>query len=323
MVWFRKLSGIVLLAGLTAGAPLCRPVSAAAESSTLQVQQLLGDGVSGRVHAAWRHDTGDRRLLRVRVVARRQSGGADVFLKLGFGDGGEGFERDTRVYLRDGRSRTASWEVGASRANGRPLVLSVSNGEVLLESVTLEFISQPAATPARPGPSAPAQPAGPRAGSSDSWTTPGGVLRGDVGSGGALPEAPDARRVVPDSPGSGGEDIASRCREMLGVRKPVIQIDSVRLPAYGLAGKYEIRGSIVSSCVQEAGYYEDGRLRDAFPFELEDRSRRREFIIVVEPGHNGEIRVYTVDGRQEYTSVDEVIRRERILRQPFFPLFPY
>ena len=98
----------------------------------------------------------------------------------------------------------------------------------------------------------------------------------------------------------------ARCREAF-IRRPRVEVGDVRKSGGVFSGKYRIEGAIAGTCIEEAGYYEKGRLKQAFNVPLTDRFSRQEFSIRVRGGKRGEIRVYTIDGRDDVVSVDELI----------------
>lgn len=105
-------------------------------------------------------------------------------------------------------------------------------------------------------------------------------------------------------------DTVERCREAR-VSTPSIEIAEVE-PRGGLfSGKYQIEGSVRGTCIQEVGYFEDGRLQEKIAFPFDDRFRREEFEVNVRSGRGGELRAYTVDGKEEVIPVDDELRSER------------
>lgn len=73
---------------------------------------------------------------------------------------------------------------------------------------------------------------------------------------------------------------------------------------------YKITGTIQGTCVVEAGYYENGELKQKINFPLSNSVKTQEFELNVKAGTNGEIRVQTSNGLEESYFVDEGIAGE-------------
>ena len=73
-------------------------------------------------------------------------------------------------------------------------------------------------------------------------------------------------------------------------------------------GTQVVRGTLEGECIDEAGYYEKGNLRDEIRFPFDDRERTRDFRVEIQPGKGGELRAYTRGGESEAVPVDDLIR---------------
>lgn len=104
------------------------------------------------------------------------------------------------------------------------------------------------------------------------------------------------------------------CKARIGTARPRIKIDITR-PIGGRGSTvYLIKGVVVGSCIDEAGYYEFGKLKDKFAIPLNDQLVRFEFSIISYRGINAELKVFSLDGRQYIVNVDEEIERARRLK---------
>ena len=89
------------------------------------------------------------------------------------------------------------------------------------------------------------------------------------------------------------------------------RIDVSRIQAVGslFAGHFKVEGSVAGLCVEEAGYYEKGKLKERIQFPLSDQYKRLDFNVRVRTGERGEIRVFTSDGLDQTISVDQAVRK--------------
>lgn len=247
------------------------------------VNQVIGDGKSGRTFAKWTQGIPERGVQSVSITMRRQSGGDNTYVNLRFGSGAT-FENGKREYLRGGGTMTFTWNVGGMAPNGQPLVLNAYDGEVFVQSARINFIG------------------GSRPNYDDRDDYRGDDHRGyDEGYG---HRGHDDRQ---DGPAFGNGDAVARCRDAR-VQRPRIEIGRVRPTGGVFSGKFKVSGSIYGACVQEAGYFEEGRLKESIRFPLDDRYNRQEFEITGRSGRRGELRVYTTDGRDDVISIDEELR---------------
>lgn len=243
------------------------------------VNELMGDGSSGRVWRQWEQNVGNDRVSRVYVRLRKKSGGGDTYVNLRFKSGGT-FENGKRVYLKDNGSHEFGWIVNDS-PNGRPLLLNVYKGEVVVEQVRVIFSKGASSSSSHVKNTRPSHFPKPR----------------------RLPENYNEGRDLAVQ-----GDGLQRCRGADRIRRPRIEIGEVR-PSGGLfSGKYRINGEIFGACIEEAGYFERTRLKDEFEIPLTDRARRYPFSIQVRSGRRGEIRVYNIEGDEDTIEVDELIQ---------------
>lgn len=279
-----------LLFALCATANLFWPVGSSAQNvQAIAVNQVLGDGKEGRIWRQWRQSVAERPIDRVEAVVTKTKGGADTFLNLRFGSG-SAFESGKQVFLRDESPQTVTWAVGGAAPGGQPLVMNAYKGEVMLSTVRVVYAGAGVSIPGGGRPGYP-KPRGPGYGRPPGY----GPNYGAPGQG---------------SPGYGGgqadSDIARRCRRGR-YQPPRIEIGEVRASGGLFSGKYRISGAVHGTCVQEAGYFENGRLKERIEFPLDDNFQRREFQVRVKSGNNGELRVYSTTGHEDIVYVDEEI----------------
>jgi len=96
---------------------------------------------------------------------------------------------------------------------------------------------------------------------------------------------------------------------------PEIEVAQIRQSGGLFSGKRRVSGSIKGACIEEAGYYEEGKLKNSFEIPFQNRFRRSQFEVQITSGKNGEIRVLTFDGTEEVIRVDELISRQNRNRQ--------
>lgn len=257
-------------------------------TATFAVNRVIGDGKSGRVFQRWEQRIDERPVESVTVALRKERGGDDTFVNLRFGSG-ETFENGKREYLRGGGAKSVTWRVDGREPDGQPLVLNIYNGEATVERVEVRYAdaARPQATIGQPF-STGSQPR-PRADNNDRDE--------DNGNDSYQPRDSD------DDAGA-----IERCRRTRKLRRPRIETGRLRQSGGLFSGKYRLEGSIYGSCIEEAGYFEDGRLKEQFRFPLDDRHQRREFEVQVRSGRNGEIRVFNTRGDEESIAIDELIK---------------
>lgn len=267
------------------------------DSEFFNVQTVVGDGSDGRIYRKWEQQIHEERVRSVEVTLQRKSGSKDTYVNLRFGDGMT-FENGKRVQLGDSSERTVSWNVDGRKPEGKPLVLNAYKGEVEVRSVRVHFMggdgsrlggSQPRPIP-RPKPIRPADDVDYSGSGSDSHF--GGQHSGQ------------------QSAGSGDDAARDRCR-YARYQRPRIEIDEVKDSGGLFSGKYKVRGSISAACVEEAGYYERGKLKERIEFPLDDRFQRQEFEVKVKSGKGGELRVLTSDGSDDRIDIDDALVREK------------
>ena len=248
------------------------------------VNQILSDGKDGRVWRQWRQGIRNEGVQNVVVVLRRINGGNDTSVNLRYGDGPT-FE-NKQFYLTDNNIKSVSFNVGGAAPNGQPLVLNAYKGEVQVSNIVVNYVG--AAAPQRHS----------------------GHTRWGEGKYNSKPGMSRPGRDAYDNRASNENAAVRRCRSLDRIRRPRIEIGRVK-PSGGLfSGKYRINGSVYGACIEEAGYFERGRLKDEVQIPLDDRYTRREFSFQVRSGRSGEIRVYTIDGREDIVDVDELIKEE-------------
>ena len=251
-----------------------------------QVNQTIGDGQKGRTYGRWRQTIKERPVERVTVALRRTAGSNDTYVNLRY-KGGQTFENGKREYLRDGDLKALSWNVNNTNPQGKPLVLNVYKGAVHIQSVTVHY-TQPRKhfdPRLQPRPKPPTHTV-PRGGS----------------DGGDYQQNNDDNDRYEDE-----DEVARRCLNRR-IRPPRIEVAKVRDSGGIFSGKLRVQGSIVGMCVEEAGYFEKGRLKERFEFPYTSRFKRREFSIQARTGRQGKIRVLTSDGKEEVVEIDDLAR---------------
>ena len=263
----------------------------ATTSDSFQVNQVLGDGKNGNTWSQWSQPVNNGTITVVRAEVKRVKGGNDTFINLRFGSG-QAFGNGKQTFLTHDKYQTVRWNVNQS-GNGKPLVMNAYNGEVLLRNVVVVYADS---------------------------------LQGSRGSDGRYDDREhdsrrhDGRRYddrhsgslsgkVRDDDYRGSQGRVPRSCRRGDYRAPRIEVGKVKSSGGLFSGKYRIRGSIEGSCVEEAGYFEEGRLKERFQIPLSDRFQRQEFNIKVRSGRNGEIRVYSSDGRDDRVYVDDLIQK--------------
>ncbi len=312
----------VLLAASTC--PIRLASAADPDRQSLRAGITVGDGKNGRVFAKWQEQLADRPVETISVRLQKRSGGNDAYINLRFG-AGQVLENGRRVYLTDGGAQTVTWNAGGIRSGGQPLVLMAYNGEVDVTSAEVQY------SPSTRGPEI----SGPHydrrddtdwsnshrnddryddgSRPHDGWRTPHGGNEDDDRYDDRRDDYDDhwdgTRGHPPGGYGGNGDRGAfESCRQMR-IRAPRIEIGRVR-PTGGLfSGKYKLDGAVAGICIEEAGYYEKGRLKEKFNIPLSDRFLRVEFDLTVRSGERGEIRVFTSDGRAQSMTVDEAVQR--------------
>ncbi len=255
----------------------------------IPINQILGDGKSGRVYRTWTQGIAEGPVESVSITMRRQSGSDATYANLRYGSGNT-FE-GKREYLRGGGNVTFTWNVGGAAPNGQPLVLNIYDGEAFVQSARVTYLRPergPSRRPFDPGPP------GYDEGYGRDNDERSGYDRRDRNSGGLLS-------------GSQSSEAEERCRRER-VRRPRIEIGRVRATGGVFSGKFKVSGSIYGACVQEAGYFEEGRMKEEIHFPLDDRYNRQEFEITGRSGRRGEIRVFTTDGSDDILSIDDELR---------------
>jgi len=240
------------------------PVITFADNSTQDflVDYSISDGKDGRIFKQWHQYIGEKPVRSIDIKVRRESGSRDTYLNLRFGNGAT-FENGKRAQV-DG-TQTVSWNVGGEKSNGQELVLNAHNGEVFIESVRVNFDSDPQYSSRKP----------------------------------------EREKIDDDSdkPSDVDPNAYNNCRTLYRIGRPIIEINRVKPTGNIFSGDQKVEGSIYAQCVQEAGYYESGRLKERIDFSLNDRFNRKEFNLRSSQNQNGEIRVYTTDGQQETYSL--------------------
>lgn len=280
--------------------------SAEPDRQTIPVGISIGDGKGGRIYSQWQNILPNKPVEKIQIRLQKRSGGNDAYVNLRFGNGSK-FDNTRQVSLTEGGApQTITWDTNGASSGGQPLILSAYNCEVDVTSADVEYsASVQAPDLAEGGKSGPIQPR------DGSW------VRGTGGWGG---EDDDDKKADDDQVhwderpgyppggygGRGNPAAGKRCREMR-IQSPRIEVGKVH-PTGGLfSGTYRLEGAVAGLCIEEAGYYELGRLKKKIEFPLSDTFQRKEFDISVKANQRGEIRAFTSDGKDETIEVDSVI----------------
>lgn len=271
-------------------------------NESFQVGRTLGDGNDGRTFAKWTQNIKEQGVTTVIASLRRQSGGSGTYVNLRYGNDGT-FENGKRVYLKDNRPQSVSWSVGGEKPNGRPLVLNAYDGEVVLDSVEVRYsaggsgagITIPPASPFTPGPKPIPRPDG---------------IHNDHDDDDDDHDNDHHGSYQDNDDNQDDSQVVARCRRSYDLRRPQIEISDMR-PSGGLfSGKYKLRGSIRGNCIEEAGYYENGRLKEKIQVPLSDRFQRQEFSLSVRSGRDGEVRAFNTRGDEDSVEIDRQIQSD-------------
>ncbi len=114
---------------------------------------------------------------------------------------------------------------------------------------------------------------------------------------------PTGGPLTPSPQNDTGDQLLA-CRELYRIGYPKIEISKVKPTGNFFSGDQKVSGFIYAQCVQEAGYYEYGDLKEKIDFPLSDRFQRKAFSVKVRQQKNGEIRVYTTDGQEAVMSTN-------------------
>ena len=245
----------------------------------ISVGKTIGDGKNGNVWYQWRQTLKEKSVQRVTATLRKKKGGSDTYVNLRFGSKGA-LEGGKRINLNDGAPVTASWNIGGERPRGQKLVMNIYGGEAYLETVSIEYL-EPISNK----------------GANDHF--------GESGRRTNRPIDRDGRDR--DFDRRDESEIARKCDRKRRLRVPEIEIEDVDSTGGLFSGKYRIKGSIMGACIEEAGYFEKGRLKQSFDYPFSDRYKRENFRIKVRSGKRGEIRILSYDGGEERLFVDDII----------------
>lgn len=278
-LFFSAVSSLLVISFLLVNSlPAMADIGTELNSQSMVVNQTIGDGKNGRSFAKWTYSPENRPIESISIVMSRVNGGEDTFVNLRF-EGGEALENGKRVHVRGGKSlTTGTWTVSGQQAKGRPLALNAYNGEVRVGRVTINYQGAAADNQQQ----------------SSSGYTLGNHPFGGSGQTAAADRADE-----------------EYCRHER-VRPPRLEISDMRATGGLFSGKYRVYGEIFGQCIEEAGYYERGRLKQKFDVPFDSRYARTEFETKVESGKDGEIRVLTSDGREDRILIDEEITRRRL-----------
>ena len=252
---------------------------------------ILADGKDGRVFRNWKQHVAERPIESISVSLRRVSGGDKVYVNLRY-LGGKTFENGRRFYLRSDKTQTVSWNVDNEEPKKRPILLNAYKGDVFVEWVRISYqknFSRPDRLSPRPA-------------------KPSSIL--SSGQGSNRPSDPkDKDEYVHEK--KSDQAARRRCRNQR-VRQPRFEIIKLKPSGGFFSNKFRVEGIVFGACIEEAGYYEYGRLKKMFNIPLKDRYGRYEFSLRVRTGRQAELRAFTTNGRESLILVDEeLLNRHR------------
>ena len=262
----------------------------------------ISDGKNGRLWNQWSRAVGSETVLRVFATVKKVSGGNDTFINLRWGNG-SAFENGKQVFLQNNKPFTAQWSVN-QRANGRPLVLNAYNGVVAIISVKVVYSDDLSSgnTPGQVIDARRSQTIGNRHRTDDYQGRPAHRPRNShpntgISVGSNRPRTNDQQQL--------------RLCQRGNYSTPNLEIHRSKTSGRLFSGKYRIKGSIAGSCIEEAGYYENGSLKQSFQIPYSARFQRQEFEVQVRSGRQGEFRVYTTNGASNSIDIDSYISQNK------------
>ena len=106
---------------------------------------------------------------------------------------------------------------------------------------------------------------------------------------------------------------AARCRSLsrYDVQSPRVEVVNIKPTGNVFEDNVRVEGAIEGACIQEAGYYEDGRLVERIPVQTTSDFQRFEFGVKAKRNRNPEVRVYNVFGARDTFNVAESLSHER------------
>ncbi|MCB0321474.1 MAG: hypothetical protein KDD60_11160 [Bdellovibrionales bacterium] len=272
----RYLLALLLFAASVQLLATPRPLSAEELTKRYPSNTLIGDGKEGRVWNQLRQSVQEHMISRVEVELLRKKGSNDTFVNLRFGNG-DTFENGRKIFLSDDQLQTVVWTVGSAPL-GQPLVLNAYKGEVLVKAIRVYFGS-PGGTPYV----------------SNTQEDPKRTFSWR-----------DAAANVTD-----GDEPKGKCARAFRVKPPRLEITSIEATGGLFSGKYAVKGTAHGACVEGAGYFEHGKLRQKITFPESDSYDHVEFSVATKTGENGEIRVYTTSGEEDIKYIDEIVAHEQ------------
>ena len=244
--------------------------SIASSSEKFTVGSNISDGKKGRPWKQWKQSLNNNPIERITARVRKVSGPADTYINLRFNKG-SALDNGKRISLPSGGEIEASWNLHGERPDGRQLVMNAYKGVVTLVSVEIHYRNTSTST------------------SSNTSASPTETQT----------SSNDAR--VDFDPETEQRCLHSR------VKRPRIEIGKVKKSGGVFSGKYRVEGSMYGACIEEAGLFVGGRLRKSVDFPFTDKFKRKEFSFQVRSGKRAQLRIYTINGREDVVDIDEEI----------------
>ena len=279
------------------------PLHAIAENTDVFHDKLeISDGKDGRPWNQWSRAVGSETVLRVFATVKKVSGGNDTFINLRWANG-SAFENGKQVFLRDNKPFTAQWSVN-QRANGRPLVLNAYKGVVAILNIKVVYSDELSSgnTGGQAIDGRRKYSTGNRHRPSDYQGRPTHLPRNTN---------PHTGISVSSNRPHTNDQQALRLCQRGNYSTPNLEIHRSKTSGRMFSGKYRIKGSIAGSCIEEAGYYENGSLKQKFEIPYSARFQRREFEVQVRSGRQGEFRVYTTNGASNSIDIDSFLSQNK------------
>ena len=110
----------------------------AVEPDHFPVGFTISDGKEGRVWKQWRQNIQTQAVSTIQATLRRTKGTPSTYVTLRFGTDPV-LENGRRVTLENDEPQTITWDADGAVAHGKPLVLNAYEGEVEIESVTVQY----------------------------------------------------------------------------------------------------------------------------------------------------------------------------------------
>src|SRR5690606_19137672 len=120
-----------------------------ADSDSISVNQSIGDGKDGRRFGKWQYKPKEVPIDSIEVTMRKEKGQNDTYVNLRLGNN-HTLEGGRRVFVNSTNPEKARWTANGKLPKGNPLILNAYNGEVYIESVTINYADNKIRQPRNP-----------------------------------------------------------------------------------------------------------------------------------------------------------------------------